>query len=307
MAGAGAIGSVFGGFLANAGHEVLLLGRPEHMQAIRRHGLEIRGIWGQHRCSSVATATEPEEWPRAFDAVLVAVKSYDTISIAPLVPGWLHPEGCVISLQNGLGNLEVFARYLEPERILGGRVIFGAVVRAPGVVEVTVCAEPVRIGAFMPGNPLAEGAASQWVERFSAAGIETLLCASIHAELWAKAFYNAALNPLGALLRRTYGELAAHPETRAVMNLVIAEAFEVARAERVPVHWHSAAEYQEHFYTRLVPPTASHRSSMLQDLERGKRTEVDAINGEIWRRGERLGIPTAVNALLTRLIRAATS
>ncbi|GIW43186.1 MAG: 2-dehydropantoate 2-reductase [Candidatus Binatia bacterium] len=307
VAGAGAIGSVFGGFLANAGHDVLLLGRAQHMEAVEREGLEIRGIWGRHRCSSLRTATAPGEWNHSFDAVLLTVKSYDTASLAPLVPRWLKPQGYVISLQNGLGNLEALAQHVPAERVLGGRVIFGAVVSAPGVVDVTVCAEPVRIGAFVPSAPEAETAVRHWVATISAAGIAALPCDSIIAELWSKAFYNAALNPLGALLRRTYGELAAHPETRAVMNLIIAEAFEVARAEGVPLQWGSAAEYQEHFYQRLVPPTANHRSSMLQDLARGKRTEIDAINGEIWRRGERFGVSTTANALLTRLIRAATS
>jgi 2-dehydropantoate 2-reductase len=307
VAGAGAVGSVFGGLLANAGFEVTLLGRTLHMQAVARRGLRICGIWGEHRATRLDVATAPASWKSAFDAVLVTVKSYDTGTLAPLVAEWLAPRGVAISLQNGLGNLERLAAHVDPAHVFGGRVIFGAEVTEPGVVEVTVCAEPVRVGAWLATDDNAVSQAHRWAAAFRQAGIPAEPCNSIVAELWAKVFYNAALNPLGALLRWPYGALAANPETRALMDQVIAECFAVAQAERVPLPWSSAESYREHFYSRLVPPTAAHRSSMLQDLERGKRTEIDAINGEVWRRGALHGISTPLNELLTRLVRAATT
>jgi 2-dehydropantoate 2-reductase len=121
--------------------------------------------------------------------------------------------------------------------------------------------------------------------------------------LWAKVVYNAALNPLGALLKVHYGALPEHADSRAVMDAVIDEAFVVAAAEGVELPWATAEAYRREFYERLVPVTAEHRSSMLQDLERGRPTEIDAINGEVWRRARLHGIAVPTNEILTRLLR----
>jgi len=188
--------------------------------------------------------------------------------------------------------------------VLGARVIFGAELAAPGRVRVTVEAEPVRVGSADPGDAARTAAAAAWAEAFAAAGIPAEPTADLIAELWAKVFYNAALNPLGALLGVPYGYLADDPDARVLMDQAIDEAFAVARAAGVRLAWPDAAAYRMTFYERLVPPTAAHRSSMLQDLERGRPTEIDAINGAVWRRGRAHDIKTPVNATLTRLIHA---
>src|SRR5262249_26439489 len=114
----------------------------------------------------------------------------------------------------------------------------------------------------------------------------------------------AALNPLGALLGVAYGRLADDPDSRAVMDEVIAEAFAVARADGVCLHWRDADGFRAHFYERLVPPPAEPRASMLQDPERGRATEIEAINGWIAVRGAASGVATPANTMLTRMIRA---
>src|SRR5262249_23951017 len=141
-------------------------------------------------------------------------------------------------------------------------------------------------------------------EQLAAAGIPAAYCDDIQAALWGKVLYNAALNPLGALLGVHYGALGDDPHTRAIMDAVIDETFAVACSEGVQFPWASADTYRDLFYGRLVPSTFHHRSSMLQDRERGRATEVDAINGEVWRRGRAHGIVTPVNAVLTRLVHA---
>jgi 2-dehydropantoate 2-reductase len=152
--------------------------------------------------------------------------------------------------------------------------------------------------------PAAETRAREWAVRFDRAGVPTQFSSDVHAALWGKVLYNAALNPLGALLGVHYGALMENLETRAVMDAVIDEADAVARAEGVRLPWATAADYRRVFYERLVPSTYDHRSSMLQDLERGRRTEIDAINGAVWKRGAARGMVTAVNELLTRLVNA---
>jgi len=304
VVGAGALGSVFGAFLRRAGDDVTLLGRPSHLDAIAAHGLRVDGLWGEHRVRDLRLLTD---WPRddgAYDAVLVAVKSFDTASVASRVRALLAPDGVVISLQNGVGNVEALAAATGADRVLGGRVIFGAALLAPGHVRVTVYAEPVLLGTVRQGVAASEQRAAAWAAHVAGAGIPCEYCADVLAALWGKVLYNAALNPLGALLGVHYGALAEHEHTRAIMDTVIDEAFAVARAEGLRLPWATAADYRAVFYARLVPSTARHRSSMLQDLERGRRTEVDAINGAVWQRARARGMVAPFNELLTRLVHA---
>jgi 2-dehydropantoate 2-reductase len=305
IAGAGALGSVFGGFLRGAGLEVALLGRAAHLEAIGADGLRIDGIWGEHRFAGFELATDAGGVRGPFDAILLPVKSYDTGAMAAAVAHLLAADGVMISLQNGLGNVETVEAATGSERALGARVIFGATVPAPGRARVTVFADPTALGALRPALHAArDAAARRWAAIIDAAGVPTIYTDRLPALLWAKVFYNAALNPLGALLGVHYGALPERASSRAIMDAVIDEAFAVARAEAVSLPWPSAAAYRDEFYRRLVPATFDHRSSMLQDLERGRRTEVEAINGAVSRRGADYGIETPVNEALTQLIHA---
>jgi 2-dehydropantoate 2-reductase len=304
VAGAGAIGSVVGGLLAAAGWPVTLLGRRPHLEAVRARGLALEGLFGAHRVQGLACVTDPAALRGPYAAVFLTTKAYDTAAVAAAVASHLAADGFLVSLQNGLGNVEAAARAVGAARVLGGRVIFGAELVEPGRARVTVFADPVLIGSPDAGDRIRRDAAAAWATQLAAAGIPAEATDTLLAELWGKVLYNAALNPLGALLGVPYGDLAAHSDTRAVMDTVIEEAFAVARAEGVPLRWPDPAAYRAVFYGRLVPVTADHRSSMLQDIERGRPTEIDAINGEVAARGAARGVPAPVNATLTRLIRA---
>jgi 2-dehydropantoate 2-reductase len=304
VAGAGALGSVFGGFLRIAGMSVALLGRSPHVDVIARDGLRIDGIWGEHHVGGFDVATRVEQLEGPFDLVLLPVKSYDTEEVARAAVPFLAEAGFILSLQNGLGNVEALESVAGRQRALGARVIFGVNLPAPGYARVTVFADPTAIGALHPGRDRrTDEAARRWAEIISSAGVPAVYTDRLASLLWAKVFYNAALNPLGALLGVHYGALPEHAQSRTVMDTVIDEAFAVAAAESVELPWRDADAYRREFYDRLVPATYDHRSSMLQDLERGRRTEVDAINGAVWRRGGQRGIATPVNETLTRLIR----
>jgi len=302
IAGAGAIGSVLGGFLAKAGHAVTLLGRPSHLAAVAERGLRVEGLWGEHQVRDVAVAYDRAGLTPPYDAVLVTVKSCDTVPMVAMTSGTLAHDGCMISMQNGLGNTEHVLAAVGESRAVGARVIFGAEIPRAGVVRVTVFAQPTVLGAVRPGSE-SERHARAWAHRLAAAGIPAEYAPDVHAHLWAKVFYNAALNPLSALFGLPYGALAADPDARAVMDAVIEEAYAVAVARGVTPVVPNARAYREAFYSKLVPITAEHRSSMLQDLERGRPTEIEEINGCIWRYGEEAGVATPVNATLTRLIR----
>lgn len=304
IAGAGALGSVFGGFLRLAGFDVTLLGRAPHMDAIATRGLAIDGIWGDHHVDGLRTSTVLPSSVEPFDTILLTVKSFDTRSMSQSLRPHLREAGFVISLQNGLGNVETVESVFGAERTLGARVIFGAALPEPGRVHVSVIADPNAIGSLdSAGIPRREKAARDWARRLSDAGIPSVYTDDLQTRLWAKVLYNAALNPLGALLGVHYGALPEHEESKAIMDDALQEAFAVASADGAAFSWNDVGEYRNEFYGRLVPATYDHRPSMLQDLESGRRTEIDAINGEVVRRGASHGVATPVNATLMRLMK----
>jgi 2-dehydropantoate 2-reductase len=309
IAGAGAVGSVMGGMLRAAGHPVAMLGRPAHLEAIARRGLVIDGLFGRREVSGFELFTEAGSLKkRRFSLILVAVKSYDSAELAPQLAPLLAEDGVALAAQNGLGNLEILARHCGPQRVIGARVIFGAQVEAAGMVRVTVFAEPVAIGPAPDLSPVAAPAleciAAQVAAALSRAGIPAHAVADIRPYLWTKLFYNAALNPLGALLNLHYGALGEDPGLRRIMDAVIGEAFAVAQAAGVRLPFHTAADYRAAFYGRLLPATFDHRPSMLADLHHRGRTEISALNGAIVAMAERFGLGAEMNRTLTALIRA---
>ena len=304
VAGAGALGSVLGGLLAADGWPVTLLGRGAHLDAVARDGLHLDGLYGSHHVRTLRAVDDVALAGGPFATILLTVKAWDTDAMARAVAPHLAPDGVLVCMQNGLGNVERAAAVVGERRVLGARVIFGSEVEAPGRVRVTVHAAPTLVGSPDPDDAVRQAAAERLAAALAVAGVPSQPTRALRAELWAKVLYNAALNPLGALLGVPYGWLADDPDTRAAMDAVLEEAFAVARADGVALPWPDAAAYRDLFYGRLVPSTAGHRSSMLQDLERGRPTEIDAINGFVVGRGAALAVPTPVNATLTRLIRA---
>ena len=300
--GTGAVGSAVGGFLGQAGHRVALVGRDPHMAAIREGGLRIEGIWGEHLIRGLRTFTNVREVPREhFDLVLITTKSYDTGDAARQVLPWLSEDSLVISLQNGLGNVETISEIVGDSRAVGGRLIFGIRIPEAGRVEITVYADKVMLGS--PSHKVDFARLEAIASAFTQAGIPAEAALEIEQFIWGKVFYNCCLNPLSALLEVTYGELSEHPETRQIMTSVIEEIFAVAGAKGVALAWRSPLEYQKILLGRLVPDTYAHHASMLQDVMRGKKTEIDALNGAIARMGEETRIPTPVNLMLTQLIK----
>lgn len=303
VAGAGAIGSVLGGFLALAGHDVALLGRERHMEAIRAHGLVIEGIWGDHLVSNLSTFTDVGGLPqRNWDLVVVATKSHDVPEASRQILPCLSDKTLVLCIQNGLGNLEAVSEIVGAQRAVGGRVIFGVEVVEPGRVTITVYADKVMMGGRR--GCVDYQRVKEIAEAFNQAGIPAEATEEIDKYIWGKVLYNCCLNALSALLEVNYGELLEHQETRQIMNEVIVEIFEVARKKGVALAWDSPSDYQDVLFGRLIPDTYAHRASMLQDMLRGKRTEIDAMNGAVARLGEQLEVSTPVNSLLTRLIKA---
>jgi len=308
--GAGAIGSVFGGMLAAAGHQVDLVGRSPHMDAIVRKGLVIDGLLGNHVIRDLRAFTDLAGLERkpAVTAVFVSVKSSDTDDTVRRLArsGLVGDKTLVVSLQNGLGNLELIREVFGRERSFGGRVIFGAQMTEPGHIHVSVWADKVLIGGPAE-DPAAEKegmkAGGELARVLTLSGIETAVEKNIEAALWGKVLYNVGLNPLSALLEVPYGELGRQENARRLLISLTEEAFAVASGE-TDLPWDTSGEYLELFFSRLLPATESHLSSMLQDLERGRATEIDAITGQVIRRAEALDLPVPVNRVIYDLVKA---
>lgn len=301
--GAGAMGSAVGGFLAKAGHAVTLVGRETHMTAVAERGLYITGIWGEHHVTGLVARTDLNGLHEGdFDVIVVAVKSYDTADAALAIAPLTSPDTLVCAYQNGLGNVETIAAVVGWERTVGVRAIYGVRVESPGKIVVTVIAEPTALG-MMTDSPL-ESKARALASAMDEASLPTVYSERVATLIWGKVAYNSALNPLSALLDVPYGTLAETEHTCAIMREVIDELYAVGQASGVALDPATPDTYFDLFINHLVPPTARHYASMHEDLKRGRRTEIDALNGAVCAMGNRLGVSCPTNTMLTRLVHA---
>lgn len=302
--GAGALGQAIGCMLAaRGGHRVDFILRQRFIDTIAAEGLKVTGILGDFAAPPDSCTFLPTiELARGdYDYVLLTTKAYDTADAVRQIARLGDRAGQVVSMQNGCGNVELVEQAFGPDRSLGARVITGFEIMRPGLIAITVTADAIHIGASRRGRIPA--AASQLAAMIADAGHPALAVADIHQSLFAKLLYNCTLNPLGAILGVHYGALAERAETREVMNRVIDETFAVVAALGGTTPWADAETYRQVFYDKLVPATWNHRPSMLQDLENGKPTEVEALVGYVSRQGRRLGLATTTCDVLAALVK----
>jgi 2-dehydropantoate 2-reductase len=281
--GAGSLGSLLGGLLAHE-HRVTLVGRDPHVSAIRENGLRISGAI-EARISPNATTDGTD---LAADLVLVTVKSYDTAEAARTLS--TGEFGAVLSLQNGIGNEERLARDLDSP-VLAGTASYGAALEKPGEVACT------GVGRVVLGSP--EGGESALAARVgeavAGAGVEATVAADMPRRLWEKCAVNAGINPVTALTGTENGAILAEPAWP-IAREAARETARVARENGVALSEETAVGALR----RVTSATRENTSSMAQDLEKGRRTEIDAINGAVVEHARREA-PT--NALLVGLVK----
>lgn len=286
--GAGAVGCYYGGMLARAGHAVVLVARPVHVEAIRQHGLLLDTQTFQERVPLQAD-TEARAVQGA-QCVLFCVKSTDTESAGQAMAPHLGADTVVLSLQNGVDNAERLQAMLQ-RPVLPAVVYVAAGMAGPGHVRHHGRGELV----------IAPSPASGDIARsFAAAGIPVDISDNVAGALWAKLVLNCVYNPLSAITQLPYGEIVNSPglEVPRMMDDIVHECMAVARAcgIRLP-------EGTAEAVLPLARSMATQVSSTAQDLARGHRSEIDHLNGYVVRRGEALGIPTPTNRMLHTLVR----
>jgi 2-dehydropantoate 2-reductase len=285
--GAGAVGCYFGGMLARAGHDVTLVARPQHVEAIRRDGLRLETkTFDEHvRLQAVTEASAAAD----ADLVLFCVKSMDTEAAGRQLKAVLRPDTLVLCLQNGVDNAERL-RTVLPEHEVAAAVVYVA----------TEMAGAGHLKHHGRGELVIEPAAAseRVAQALAAAGVPTEVSADVRGALWLKLILNCAYNAVSAIAQRPYGENVEGEGIRDVMHDVVDECLAVAQADgvQVPGDAHAAAR-------KLVESMPSQYSSTAQDLARGKPTEIDFLNGYVVRRGQALGIPTPANRVLWALVK----
>ncbi len=301
--GLGALGTVYSCLLSLSGHEVTGLSRPASLDKLKKNGVNISGIWGDHKTKlSNVVSDVAELLDQKFDMIIVTVKSYITKEIAEQIAPLVGDNTYIFLLQNGYGNLEAAAKFLPEDKIVLGRVIFGSETLTPGESKVTVIADDVIIGS--PKNLIKLELLEGFAGIFRKALIPTKASLEIMNYIWGKIIYNSALNSLGAIFEVSYGKLAEEPVTRDLMNQMIREIFDLLRVQNIPTFWPDAQSYLTTFYNDLVPPTYAHHSSMLQDIRSGRHTEIDALNGAVVELAHKFGLPVPVNEVIVAMVKA---
>lgn len=286
--GAGALGSLIGGLLSSR-NEVTLVGRKPHISTIVKQGLSISG---QTEIVATPRALESADDTSGYDYIFLTVKSYDTRRVMETLSD-LPESTTIVTMQNGLGNLEIIGEYTH--RVIGGTTSHGATMVGPGNVVHAGRGDTV-LGAYkgVPQRTL-ESLAGELTD----CGIRTTVTANLNGEIWAKAIVNAGINPLTAILRSRNGYLLSNPQIAQMLENVCIEATSVATWSEVQLPKDDIVERTR----RVASMTANNKSSMLQDVLRSRRTEIDSITGEFVRRGSVVGVPTPLNSTVLALVK----
>ncbi|MGQ9494478.1 MAG: ketopantoate reductase family protein [Anaerolineae bacterium] len=294
VVGAGAMGSLFGGLLSKVADVTLVDPWQEHVEAINREGLRLTEVDGKELVIRVPATTSPTD-VKGADLAIIFVKSYQTEMAAQMAVQLLAPHGLALTLQNGVGNREVLARVLGESHAWQGVTAHGATLLGPGRVR-HAGSGPTHLEL----RPDIATAAQEVVQLFNQADLETHLSTDLDTLVWGKLVINVGINALTAILRVPNGILADIEPTRGLVEVVVREAVQVAHAKGIRLPYEDPVAR----VIEVAKATASNRSSMLQDVMRGSRTEIDVINGAIVREARTFGLQAPYNQALVALVQA---
>jgi 2-dehydropantoate 2-reductase len=293
--GAGGVGGYVGGRLAAAGQDVTFVARGAHLAALRENGLALRSALGD----VLIRPAQASDHPAAIgpvDLVIFAVKLYDTEAAAEATRPLVGPHTGVVTLQNGVDGADLLSRALGRDHVIGGVAQIAAVIAQPGVIRHTG-----TMASFVFGE--LDGARSERVAALAtalqAAGIEHRISADIQRDIWDKMAFLASFAGLTALMRLPIGPIREDAEARAMLRAGLDEACAVARAQGIAL----AEDFVERTLERCDRLPYEMKSSMLQDLERGRRLELPWLSGALVRLGQEFGVPTPTHAFISTALK----
>ena len=296
--GSGAVGGYYGARLASAGHDVTFIARGAHLEAIRASGLQIRspalGDFVAH-----ASAEQDTSAVGPVDLVIVAVKAYDNATALPLIEPMLGPTTIVLTVQNGVDSADEVAAVCGADRVLGGTTYIATALVAPGVIEQTGTHRRIVFGEVFGDLPRISDRARTVHEALAGADIQTEVVGDGRVPVWEKFIFLVSLAGFTGATRLPIGPVWADPFIRRQFLDGCREIEAVARAQGVPVARDRIQQIES--YVESIP--GSMRSSLLIDLSQGKKIEVEALQGSVVRRAERLGVPVPIMATLYAVLK----
>lgn len=310
LIGCGAVGLGVAASLYDAGEDVTLFAHGETKKAIEEKGIARKAVFKE--------VTVPKDKVKVvdslknmdssdFDFVLISTKTTVSDEIAKEISqckGLLAESGKIVIFQNGFGNEEPYLGTFRKEQICNAYNCIGFCRPERNVSEVTVVSSAMKLGSLFEKDMTK---LPQLADAIAKGGIPCEIADNIGMYLWSKMLYNCTLNPLGAILNASYGDLARCEDTVKIMKKIIEEIFAVMKAAGYSTFWPDAATYQKEFFEKILPPTYGHRSSTLQDVERKIKTEISTLNGVIVRLGKKHGIDVPYNEMICGLIRGIES
>jgi 2-dehydropantoate 2-reductase len=293
--GTGGVGGYFGGRLAAAGQDVTFIARGAHLEAMRRRGLVVTSPLGDATIAPVRASDDPAAIGQV-DLVLFTVKLYDTEAAADAIRPLIGPDTGVVTFQNGITGPEVLAGRLGREHVIGGVAKIAAVVSEPGVIGHTGMMAEVVFGE-QDGSTSARVAAL--AAALEAAGVRHTVSDDIRCEIWDKMVFLSTFAGLTSLLRLPIGPIRSDPETRRLLHDGLAEALAVAQAADAGL----PEDLADQILARIDRLPGEMKSSMLHDLEAGRRLEVAWLSGTLARMGRDLGVATPIHALIATALK----
>jgi len=293
IVGAGGVGGYFGGRLAEAGADVTFLARGAHLDALRTRGLHIVSPKGDVHLQRVQAAATSVEIGRV-DIVFFAVKLYDTDGALAALPPLIGPETAVVPLQNGVDSVATLTRAIGREHTAGGTCYLAAVISEPGVIKHTAMDHLI----FGEVDGVRSTRLLALKEACGSARFQSTFSDDITADIWNKFVRLSVMSGMTAAARSPLGVICRDPELWAMLLTAVREAMAVARAKGIAVP-ESTVEDVAKAYAELPPQT---KSSMLEDLERGRRLELPWLSGAVVRIGKEVGVPTPTHSFITAVL-----
>lgn len=304
--GAGAVGLGIASCVLKAGATLDIIAREHTVSLLRKEGFKRTGILGDYYAGPdqfKAHSSLKNILINKCDYLFVCTKSFDSQQAAKDISqykGGLQSKTKIILFQNGWGNAEIFTSYFPEDIIYNARVITGFSRLKPNEVTITVHADAIHIGSLFHKDISGLHEVCQLI---TIGDIPCELNENIEKDLWAKMLYNCALNGLGAILNVPYGVLGESEYSRNIMKGIVKEIYTVIEREGYKTWWETAEDYLETFYGKLLPSTAQHESSTLQDIRSKKPTEIEALNGAVIQLAEKYQLSVPYNRFIYNMVK----